>query len=435
MLIETYRSLGKRLVATTAISGRNRLNLLTVHKAKGMEFASVYVVNASSNVWGQKSRGNNSSISFPTNMPFQPAGDTADERLRLLFVAMTRAKQRLVISSHQLSSSGKPLLPLEYLIGSSIIETEILSEPTLPSLTDQLATAWHTSLTDTVNPDNHQLLIDCLSDRLGRYRLSATDLNRFVDIPNNGPQGFLMRSLLRFPSAMSAPATFGTVMHTALQRAHTHVTAQGHIKPLEDILGDFETLLRHESLSDRDFEFYLQKGVDDLKVFYAERIQTFQPTQIVEHDFYSDNIMIGQARLTGKIDLIDIDKAQKTIIVTDYKTGKAPQSWQGRTDYEKIKLHNYRQQLMFYKLLIERSPRFKGYTVTGGILEFVEPVDGAIRRLEMTYDPAEEAEFTKLIEAIWPRIIALDLPDTAAFSSDVRGIMDFEQFLLNNISQ
>ena len=429
LLIEAYRSLGKRLVATTTIGGRNRLNLLTVHKAKGMEFDSVYVLNASSNVWGEKSRSNNSSITFPSNMPFQPAGDTTDERLRLLFVAMTRAKQRLMISSHQLSPSGKPLLPLEYLLENSVIETETLTEPPLPELTDQLETAWHTPLTDTINPDNRQLLQDCLSDRLGRYRLSATDLNRFIDIPNDGPQGFLMRSLLRFPSAMSAPATFGTVIHAALQRAHTHLSAQGHIKPLEDVLGDFETLLRHESLGDRDFEFYLQKGVDDLKVFYDQRIKDFQPTQIVEHDFYSDNIMLGQVRLTGKIDLIDIDKEQKTLLLTDYKTGKAPRSWQGRTDYEKIKLHKYRQQLMFYKLLVERSPRFKGYTVTGGVLEFVEPVDGAIKRLEMEYDPAEQADFIKLVEAAWQRIINLDLPDISAFSGDMRGIIDFEKFL------
>ncbi|MGE5309992.1 MAG: ATP-dependent helicase [Sphaerimonospora mesophila] len=432
LLIDAYRNLGKRLVTTTMIGGNDRINLLTVHKSKGMEFDSVYLLNASSNVWGQKSRSNHNSISFPINMPFQPTGDTADEQLRLLFVAMTRAKRQLTIGWHQLGPSGKPLLPLEYLIENSVAETETLPEPTITKLSNQLETAWHAPLTDTVNLDNRQTLLDTLADRLARYRLSATDLNRFIDLPNDGPQGFLMRSLLRFPSAMSAPATFGTVIHATLQRAHTHVTAQGHPKPLEDVLGDFETLLRNEALSDRDFEFYLQKGVDDLKTFYAERIQTFQPTQIAEHDFYSDNIIIGQVRLTGKIDLIDIDKQQKTITVTDYKTGKAPRSWQGRTDYEKIKLHKYRQQLMFYKLLVERSPRFKGYTVTSGVLEFVEPIDGVIRRLELDYDQPSEVEFLGLVTAVWPRIMNLELPDITEFSADMAGILAFEQFLREN---
>lgn len=432
-LVDTYRSLGKKLVATTTIGGRDRLNLLTVHKAKGMEFDSVYIINVSSNVWGQKSHTNSSSITFPTNMPFQPAGDTSDEQLRLLFVAMTRAKLQLTISSHQASPAGKPLLPLEYLIDESNIEVETLPESTIVQLESQLETAWHAHLTNTIDTDMRLTLLDSLSDKLARYRLSATDLNRFIDVPNDGPQGFLMRSLLRFPSARSAPAIFGTAIHSTLQRAHTHLTAQDNIKPLEDVLGDFETILRSESLSDRDFEFYLQKGIDDLKIFYNQRIQSFKSSQITECDFYSDNIILDSVRLTGKIDLIDIDKEQKTLILTDYKTGKAPRSWQGRTDYEKTKLHKYRQQLMFYKLLAEKSSRFKGYTVKKGILEFVEPVDGTIRRLELDYDQSEMNSFIKIISAVWQLIITLNLPNISNFSADHKGILDFEDFLLKSI--
>ncbi len=428
-LIDAYRSLGKRLVATTAIGGHDRLNLLTVHKAKGMEFDSVYIINASSNTWGQKSRGNNSSITFPGNMPFQPAGDSSDEQLRLLFVAMTRARRQLTISSHQLSPTGKPLLPLEYLIEDADIEVESLPEPTIPELETQLETAWHVPLTNTRDADQRQTLLDSLSDKLSRYRLSATDLSRFIDIPDGGPQGFLMQSLLRFPSARTAPLVFGTAMHATLQRSHTHLTAHGHSKPLEDVLGDFEILLRGESLSDRDFEFYLRKGIDDLKVFYDQRIQSFTPAQMTECDFYSDNIMLGETRLTGKIDLIDIDKENKTLVVTDYKTGKAPRSWQGKTDHEKIKLHRYRRQLLFYKLLIERSPRFKNYTVERGVLEFVEPVDGTIRRLELDYSEVAMDDFISIIHTVWQSIMTLNLPDTSHFSADYKGILEFEDFL------
>lgn len=428
-LIDAYRSLGKRLVAVTAIGGHDRLNLLTVHKAKGMEFDSVYIVNASSNMWGQKSRGNNSSITFPSNMPFQPAGDSSDEQLRLLFVAMTRARRQLTISSHQLSPTGKPLLPLEYIIDDDTIAVESLPEPTIPELEDQLETAWHSALTSTTGTDQRQTLLDTLSDKLARYRLSATDLNRFIDIPDGGPQGFLMQSLLKFPSARTAPLVFGTAMHATLQRSHTHLTVHGHAKPLEDVLGDFETILRGESLSDRDFEFYLQKGLDDLKVFYDQRISSFTPAQMTEFDFYSDNIIIGEARLTGKLDLIDIDKDDKTLIVTDYKTGKAPLSWKGKTDYEKIKLHRYRRQLMFYKLLVERSSQFKNYTVERGVLEFVEPIDGEIRRLELDYSEADMDDFVNIIHAVWRFIMTLDLPDISQFSVDYKGILEFEDFL------
>ena len=88
--------------------------------------------------------------------------------------------------------------------------------------------------------------------------------------------------------------------------------------------------------------------------------------------------------------------------------------------------------MLFYKLLVENSREFRNYTVEKGILEFVEPVGGEITRLELDYDPAEEAQFVKLIGAVWQRIITLDLPDMTTFSGDMHGIMDFEQFLLGD---
>jgi DNA helicase-2/ATP-dependent DNA helicase PcrA len=45
----------------------------------------------------------------------------------------------------------------------------------------------------------------------------------------------------------------------------------------------------------------------------------------------------------------------------------------GDSDYEKIKLHKYRQQLMFYKIMIENSRDYSKYPVTGAKLIFVEP--------------------------------------------------------------
>ena len=185
-------------------------------------------------------------------------------------------------------------------------------------------------------------------------------------------------------------------------------------------------------MSETDFNFYLKKGIDALKIFYEKRIDSFRVSQIAEYSFRGENVFVNDARLTGMIDLIDIDRQNKTIVITDYKTGKAASSWSGHGDQEKIKLLKYRRQLLFYKLLVENSREFRNYTVEKGILEFVEPVGGEITRLELDYDPAEEAQFVKLIGAVWQRIITLDLPDMTTFSGDTHGIMDFEQFLLGD---
>lgn len=430
-IIDMYKDLNKTLPSTRRPEADGRVQMLSAHKAKGLEFDSVYIINATSQSWGEKSRGGTSLISFPSNMPFAIAGDSSDERLRLLFVALTRAKFNLTISAHTQNESGKEVRPLEYLVDCKNVNLEDLLASTEAELTDQLETAWHGNLTNTHDQTTKADLLNALSDKLSTYQLSATHLNNFIDITRSGPEVFLMQDLLRFPSARSASASFGTAIHSTLQRAHTHLTIKGHVKPFEDILGDFETILHDMPLTDQEFEFYLKKGMDALRVFVEQRITSFSPDQIVERSFSSDNIHIGEARLTGKIDLIDINKSDKTIVVTDYKTGKASLNWHGKDDFERIKLHKYRQQLLFYKLLIENSRQFKGYTVKKGVLEFVEPYHGEIQKLEIDYDDTDMTEFTELIQAVWHSIINLDLPTIDSFAKNYEGVIAFEESLLN----
>jgi DNA helicase-2/ATP-dependent DNA helicase PcrA len=302
---------------------------------------------------------------------------------------------------------------------------EELPAADIATATGQLATAWHAPLTKT--SDDLRTLLD---HRLENYKLSATHLNTFIDLVNGNPEQFLLKYLLKFPTAQSPAAAYGTAIHTALQRAHAHLTARGDTKPLEDVLGDFTDALDRADLNQRDWNFYLKKGVDTLTIFYEKKAPTFAPTDQAEQHFNAQ--LDSGARLTGLIDLISIDKKAKTLTLTDYKTGKAAKDWRGQSDYEKIKLHKYRQQLLFYKLLLENSREFAGYTVEKGIIEFVEPRDGQLLSLEFDYNGEEIAEFTDLVNAIWTRIIALDLPDVTDFPSDFAGILQFEQFLLKN---
>ena len=130
----------------------------------------------------------------------------------------------------------------------------------------------------------------------------------------------------------------------------------------------------------------------------------FNENQKTELNFANQNSMVDDAHLTGKLDLVDIDKTTREIVVTDYKTGAAADSWNGKSDHEKIKLHKYKQQLMFYKLLVENSRDYQNYTVASGILQFIEPAkNGQIVSLQNSFDQSELDEFKKLISAVWEK--------------------------------
>lgn len=415
------------LDTATSNEAAQAITLMTAHKAKGLEFNTVFVLSCQDDIWGRTSRHRYSSLSFPHNLPIEPAGATYDDALRLFFVAMTRAKQTLLLTAHDHNLTGKPHLLAEFLADSGFNITQHQEQANHHTDLAQLQPNWERQHITLPHATQTALLAPILQN----YCLSATHVNNFIDVTRGGPQAFLLQNLLRFPQAMTPSQTFGKAIHAVLQRAHTHLAATGERRPLEDILHDFELQLQQGHLNEREMTYALEKGSDVLQAYFGARYDSFNPQQKAERNFAGQHSMLGEVRLTGAIDLMDIDDRAKTIRVTDYKTGKGTSSWQGKTDYEKIKLHKYQQQLMFYKLLIEHARDYRAYRVTSGNLEFVEPDgDGQLHSLSLQFDHSQLERFQNLLAAIWRRIQTLDLPDTSAYPATYEGILQFEDYLL-----
>jgi len=102
------------LNAGTAVS------LLTAHGAKGLEFDTVFILSCQQDVWAGGGRGSN--LQFPPNLPIAPAGDDIDDKLRLFYVALTRAKRSLYLTSHETKDSGKETSRLGFITPPPIDE-------------------------------------------------------------------------------------------------------------------------------------------------------------------------------------------------------------------------------------------------------------------------------------------------------------------------
>jgi DNA helicase-2/ATP-dependent DNA helicase PcrA len=271
---------------------------------------------------------------------------------------------------------------------------------------------------------------DLLAPKLENYKLSATHLNNFLDVSRGGPQTFLVNDLLKFPQAVSPAAGYGRAVHSALQRAHAHLAATGEPRPHEDILKDFEAALTEQYLDPKHHELYLQKGSEVLSIFLNARYSSFSPRQKTELNFGGQGVVVGEANLTGILDVVEIN--ENSLTITDYKTGKPTYRWQGTSDYEKIKLHRYRNQLLFYELLIRKSRDYSKYSVEKGIIQFVEPTrSGDIVCLEASFTTEELERLERLIQAVWHHITTLDLPDTSNFEPSYRGLVAFEDLLID----
>ena len=429
--IDLHRSTKTRLTyirpQASALGGA--INLMTAHKSKGLEFPHVFVIGAIDSAWGEKVRSRSRLIRYPANLQLQPAGASYDERLRLFFVAMTRAKTTLTMTYSQTNDAGSDTMIASFLTDHA--PTIIPAADTPAAQLTVAQTDWSTRLSAPITAE----LKDVLAPTLETYKLSITHLNNFLDVSRGGPQNFLLNNLLRFPSAKSPAASYGTAIHASLQQLHNLLRTDHRLPPTEHILQHFRTSLEAQHLPPNDFKLYLDKGTAALTAFLDAKSSDFRDTELAELDFAHQGVVVGGARLTGKLDVADIDKHNKTIFVTDYKTGKPSHSWKGASDYEKIKLHKYRQQLMFYQLLVTSSRDYGNFSFTGARLQFVEPdmKTGDILSLEDTFSEEELAEFARLINVVWRKITTLNLPDISGYSADYKGMLQFEEDLLTEV--
>ena len=311
--------------------------------------------------------------------------------------------------------------------GSGLAEKKI-DKPAPPKATEILATDWAYRWRQVI-ADKKTLFEPILAN----YKLSVTHLNNFIDVQAGGPEYFLVHNLLRFPEAPSPSAAYGDAVHNTLQWAHAQLKAKGDLPPIKKVQDYFADLLARKHLQAAEHKKLDKRGQEALASYFKERGEQFSARDMVERGFNNDGVVVAGANLSGKIDLLHFTD-QSTVEVRDFKTGKPARAWQGKDEFEKIKLYKYRQQLLFYKLLVEGSASFSGkLSVSGGALEFIEADEQGklVDNLELEFDPEELARFGRLIGAIWAHIMNLDFPDISGYSHNLKGIQQFEQDLID----
>ena len=410
------------------MNAQDAVQLMSAHKAKGLEFEAVFVINCQENVWASgKSRGQ---FPLPSNLPIAPAGDTLDDQLRLFYVAITRARRLLFLTSYRFDLKGKESARLGFVapdetmplyFSSELIELETM-DITPESLLSQ---SWNTRHAAPFVADEKALLKPILKE----YKLSVTHLQNFLNVADAGPRAFLERNLLMFPEPKSSSGVFGSAFHSTIQRIYQELKHTEALPKIEQVGEWFRYFLKDGRLNQRETEMLEKRGLKALEVYYPAKHDSFSAKDKIEFNFKEQGVVIGEAHLTGKIDRLSQSGAE--MVVHDFKTGKAIASWEPSDAYEKIKAWKYRQQLAFYKLLVEHSRDFGGFNqVKRGIIEFVEPLRGNLIDLTLDIDPAHIERLTKLIEVVYGKIINLDFPDVSKYSKDLSGILQFEEDLL-----
>ena len=404
-------------------------SILSAHKAKGLEFSYVFLISADHTAWG-KGKGNNNLLSLPKNLTqIRHTGTTDSEKLRILYVALTRAKDSIIITNSLHDFNGKSPERLEYLeeyeedgtVVSPLIpaqKVETHYEESAPFASEKNLKTWLTPYIAS-DPDMRAIY----KERVEKWRMSASSLTSFIDIVYAGPVEFFKSYILQAPRESETEAlAFGDLVHKVFEK----VTNSGISD--EEAIEFFLKELEKKELSSEVVAKIRERGPEDLLVALREFGAILRQGK-AEVDFAPEKLSIDGVPVTGKIDHIIMDEKTKTIEIYDYKTGGYhKEKWQSHAT-----LYKYMLQLEFYKLLLNNSPTYRKYKVTRAHILFVVPdKDGEVYDKVYEFNQDDESEVLGLIKTVYSLVVSLEfLDDEEVFlsSDNSLGIKDIKGFI------
>lgn len=405
------------------------VQILSAHKAKGLEFKYVFIISADHMAWG-KGKGNNDLLKLPKNLvQIRHTGTTDGEKLRILYVALTRAKEGLFITNSLRDFNGKSPARLEYLeeytegdkVFSSFLPKKEIK--TAYEIKDYLSSTngiknWLSTYV-SISPDMRAIY----KDRVKNYKMSASGLTSFIDIVYAGPQEFFRNYILRAPGEPENESmAFGNLIHQTFETVTNKKISD------EQAVELFLAELEKKDLPAETKQKIREKGPADLAVSLAEFGPLLRQGK-AEVNFAPEKLVVEGVPVTGKIDHITIDEKNKEIEVIDFKTGGYhKEKWQSHAT-----LYKYMLQLGFYKLLLNNSPNYRNYKVKKAHILFVTPdKDNLVYDKVYEFNKEDEKSLINILQAVYKQISTLsfiDDPEIFVEADNNLGLKDIKKFI------
>ncbi len=381
-----------------------KVNLMTAHKSKGLEFDHVYCAHLNDGRWGGR-RNSTYFLPIGARNTDNLESDISDER-RLFYVVLTRAKKEIVITYATHGTSGRELLPSQFLaeIDPTLIHKGA-DETKFPNV--------QTTIGPTPESELDIKSREYLSGIFLEHGFSVSALNNYLDCPWK----FFFLNLLRIPRAEERFQLYGTAIHETL-RVFFDAYKEGTTMPKKELLSFFEKFLNRKALSSHDYELFLDKGKESLGGYYDAykgiwpknirnefNISGVYVPLVLEKGILKDSQTETNILLRGQLDKVEfVDDS--TVNVVDYKTG-TPKSRRDIEGDTKSSDGNYKRQLIFYKILIDRHDKER-YRMETGEIDFIEPnKQGKYKREKFVVTDEEVAALVEIIKTSATEILSL----------------------------
>jgi DNA helicase-2/ATP-dependent DNA helicase PcrA len=315
------------------------VQLMTVHGAKGLEFPHVFLLRVNHGAFPPRERS--PLFEFPVKLMKEelPAGQFhIQEERRLFYVALTRAKRKLTITTLTEKKGKVPTFIEDILMEPSVKRRDVL----------QIAPKVHPREEDSRaagSTNSGVLSFPSLSQRPRIFSRIAEWAETFhppapeplklsasaVDNYRKCPQQFLFGRLWSLKEGPQATLTFGSVMHTTIKRFVDQLR-KGVKLAFEEVARIFETEWTSAGFED-DYQEgeYKKDGLEQLRAFHSGLLQTLPI--ILEQEKAFELPLENNVIINGRIDQIN-SLGENDVEIVDYKTGKARNTADARRDLQ-----------------------------------------------------------------------------------------------------
>jgi len=309
------------VIPLTSNEDDDAVRLMTAHGAKGLEFAHVFILRATSPSFPASYR--ETLVEFPRELRDPDSTVALDDKTlndqeerRLFYVAMTRAKDSLRIYGKQ--GTGRDRTPpgfMRELMGNAGLHPWLKSRSALPSQPELIEIA---AAADEAYPEGSHLpawLELPAIEGLG-MSLSATAVETYETCPLQ----FKFEREWKLSRQVHAAMQYGAAMHRILLTYYDSIR-QRRTKADEELLQLFRDDPGMAVIQD-DYQrdLYMKQGVLQLGEFLAGTRSASAPEVLHTEQWF--DAQIAGAKVAGRIDRMD-RAADGTVNIVDYKTGKA----------------------------------------------------------------------------------------------------------------
>jgi DNA helicase-2/ATP-dependent DNA helicase PcrA len=279
------------------------VHVLTVHKAKGLEWPIVFMVDCMQNRFPSTRRSDPVEIPAELIKDTLPTGDFHEqEERRLFYVGMTRAKERLYLTSAE-DLGGKRKWKVSQFVLEALDLPKDAARPFRAQAIEQLRRLAPppeaVGLASAPIADDEPLAIS----------------HRQVDDYETCPLKYQYIHILRIPLRQHHSVVYGSALHNAVE-FYLRRRAAGNYTSLEDFLLAFDNTWRNEGFLTREHEEQRKRaGVAALTRFYHEEEASGQKPIDVEREF---GFNLGLNRVRGRFDRVD--ETPEGLVIVDYKS-------------------------------------------------------------------------------------------------------------------